>query len=250
MINIIVCEDTLLCRKAVLSYLDKIISKNYLSDKVQIRLETDSPKDVLDYTKNFGSNDDLFILDINLKGEQSGISLAQEIRNHLPDAFISFLSSHSEMILFTIEKNIKPIDFIVKGAMDLNAKLENLILKSLEHIALRNPNDDSIQKANTFQVKTKEKVYNIDFDDIMFFESLGSTHKIRIHTCFRPIEFYGSISKLEAELDDRFIKCHRAYLVNKTNIVYFDKNSLEVKTKSGESCYASVRNISKLLKDL
>lgn len=63
------------------------------------------------------------------------------------------------------------------------------------------------------------------------------------------VEFYAQMKDVEEMVDERFIRCHRSYLVNKDKIKFVDYNLREVHMIDNSICYASVRGM-KLLREL
>ena len=64
------------------------------------------------------------------------------------------------------------------------------------------------------------------FDDILFIESLKDYVKIQLVNEFHTVKF--SISALEKELDSRFVRIHRSYIVNRHKITAYTKNDIEI----------------------
>ena len=55
------------------------------------------------------------------------------------------------------------------------------------------------------------------------------------------IEFSGQLKDVQAQLDSRFYRCHRSYIVNKHNIKEIDFKQSIVYMTNGETCLLSVR---------
>ena len=47
-----------------------------------------------------------------------------------------------------------------------------------------------------------------------FFETSENNHKIILHAKKRVVEFTGHLKSVEVQLDYRFYRCHRSYIVN------------------------------------
>ncbi|EDN7895051.1 DNA-binding response regulator, partial [Listeria monocytogenes] len=106
-------------------------------------------------------------------------------------------------------------------------------------------NDQDMQKYFTFKVSDKKIIHEL-LDDILFFETAPTIHKVILHGKNRQVEFYGKLKNIEKMLDESFYRCHRSYIVNKKNIHELDTTKGVVKMSNGENCYAS----SKLIKSL
>jgi len=78
-----------------------------------------------------------------------------------------------------------------------------------------------------FVTKNRKKI-KINFDDILYIESLKDYIKIHLVNDSHTIKY--SISAFEKELDSRFIRIHRSYLANKDKITAYTKSDLEINT--------------------
>ena len=73
-------------------------------------------------------------------------------------------------------------------------------------------------------------VHVIDPENIRFFEK--SLRKIIVHTKDGDIEYYGRFKELEGKLDDRFMCCHRSYIINMDAIVVMYEGGLYIEGNS------------------
>ena len=97
------------------------------------------------------------------------------------------------------------------------------------------------KSTNFYSVKVGGKVQEISYDDILFFEAVSGTHKIVLHTTDKVIEHWGKMKDVEDTVGDSFYRCHRAYLVNRSNIESIDQDKREIVMKNGSVCPMSVR---------
>lgn len=67
--------------------------------------------------------------------------------------------------------------------------------------------------AEVFTPRTGDVVRHIPMSDILFFETASLPHHVLLHTSGSRVDFLGSLNELAAQLGDRFIRTHRAYLV-------------------------------------
>ena len=99
-----------------------------------------------------------------------------------------------------------------------------------------------IKKAHaSFSVKVNEKVFTIDYDDILFFETSSNVNKISLHCKNRQMEFLGKMKEVEKEVDGRFYRCHRSFLVNKDNMREIDFQNRVIYMANGDQCLLSFR---------
>ncbi len=74
--------------------------------------------------------------------------------------------------------------------------------------------------------------------DILFFETASAPHHVYLHTRSSRMDFLGSLNELEAQLGDRFIRTHRAYLVAADKIEAVDLKQNKLWT-GGHECLLS-----------
>ena len=84
-----------------------------------------------------------------------------------------------------------------------------------------------------------DTVRHIPMDEIVFFETSGRTHRIELHALADRFDFIGSMQELEQRLGERFLRVHRAYLVNVGQIGELDLKHREIRMKNGETCLFS-----------
>ena len=91
----------------------------------------------------------------------------------------------------------------------------------------------------------------VSYDDIYFFETSNQIHKIILHGKNKVLEFHGQLKDIEPDLDYRFYRCHRSYIVNTNMIDHVDFTEMVIYLKNGESCPIAVRmkrGLKKILK--
>lgn len=79
-------------------------------------------------------------------------------------------------------------------------------------------------KADSFLIKRRNNIIKVPFSDIRFIESNNS--KCTVHTS-SGIDYilYKHLNDIENELsDDRFLRCHRSYIVNLNCVASVDKD--------------------------
>ena len=67
-------------------------------------------------------------------------------------------------------------------------------------------------------VKKNHGFITFPIDDIVYMEK--DCRKIRLYTIEQELEFYGNFSEIEPYLDERFMCCHRSYVINMDFIVW------------------------------
>lgn len=240
MLKVFVCEDTSEQREKITKIIKDIIMIEDFD--MEVALSTSDPHEVI---KHISENDGtgLYFLDVDLKSNINGINLATEIRKYDPRGFIVFVTTHAEMSYLTFIYKVEAMDYIIKdNYANIKERVHQCILDANTKYSAK---ATDLQK--NFTMKVDDKVINVEFNKILFFETSNVIHKVIIHAVNRQIEFYAKMKDIEDKLDERFYRCHRSYLVNKDNIKEIDvKNRIAYMT-NGEECLISTRLIKGLM---
>ncbi|MDR3596033.1 LytTR family DNA-binding domain-containing protein [Clostridium sp.] len=241
MLSIIVCEDNESQRKSITKLIEDIIMIENLDMKIV--LSTESPEKTIDYLEN-NDMSGLYFLDVDLNSELNGIKLAETIREYDPRGFIVFVTTHAEMSYLTFIYKVEAMDYIIKDKPEtIKERIHECILNAHKKYSAK---ATGLQK--NFTIKAEDKIINIEYNKILFFETSNIIHKVILHAVDRQIEFYAKLKDVEAKLDERFYRCHRSFLVNKDNIKEIDKNNRVIYMINGQECLVAVRLLRGLLK--
>lgn len=216
--NIVICDDDNRYREN----LEKIIYGVLIEKQInsEIVISTANPTNIIDYVNN-SSVITLYLLDIYIDEQYSGIDLAKHIRQIDDTSPIIFITNYEDMLVTTYEFKLKLLDYIYKNNdVVAKKKIEECILLINEREKKGYSNCFSIRKANSTEL--------IPFENIYFFETIPGTHKIILHYKNGVIQFYDSITKLMSSLSTDFVRCHKSVIVNKTKIVGVDKRNKQL----------------------
>lgn len=239
MLRVYVCEDNEMQRKLVTEIIEKIILIENLDMKVE--KSSKDPYEILETVKKNPSTS-LYFLDVDLGTDINGIALAEKIRDYDPRGFVVFITTHAEMSYLTFIYQVEAMDYIIKDDRGgLKNRIHQCILKAEKRYS-----SQSKEESKLFSIKSEDKIINVEYKDILFFETSENIHKIRLHCINRQVEFYGKMKEVEDMLDERFVRCHRSFIVNKENIDQIDKTNRIIYMVNGEECYASVNGIKEL----
>jgi len=107
-----------------------------------------------------------------------------------------------------------------------NEKNKNTLLQILQSF------QEQEEKEQIFYITTRQKTQAVPYQKILYFESRDK--RVYVRTEFEEIGFHGTLSGLETELQENFIRCHKGYLVNKKKIQSVDW--VQHLLKIGENC--------------
>lgn len=159
---------------------------------------------------------DIYFLDINMP-EISGLSLAKIINNN---AHIFFTTAHREFALEGFDLNV--VDYLLKPI-----SFDRFLLAIQK---INQPNSLVINNGFMF-VRADRKMVKIDFDKILFVESLSDY--VKIITLKESIITRETISSLEEKLDSKnFLRIHRSYIVSLSKINSYTNEYVEIHNKA------------------
>ena len=104
----------------------------------------------------------------------------------------------------------------------------------------------SNEEERVFYITTRQKTQTVPYGKILYFEAREK--RVYVRTEFQEIGFHGTLSGLEKELQDAFIRCHKGYLVNRDKIRSVDWSQHLVQV--GEDCILPIsRNYQSRLRE-
>lgn len=234
MIDIYICEDSADQREIINRYVKSaILIQEY---DMKLKIATDDPEKIIEEIKK-SKNTGLYFLDIDLHSDKNGLTLAKEIREYDPRGFIVFVTSHSEMSFLTFQYKVEALDFILK---DEPKQLQHRICECIENVHTKYMKITK-GEGKTITITRGGRKITLEYDHIMFFETSVNEHKLIVHTENKSTEFFGKMRDIEEEVGDEFIRCHRAYLVNKKNIKEINYTEKQIIMKNGMECPISNR---------
>ena len=234
MLNIFVCEDNEVQRRTIV----QIIQNTVLIEELDMQLVLDAgdPYILLERVKT-SQNTGIYFLDIDLGSNMNGLKLAQQIRLYDPRGFIIFVTAHCELSYMTFQYRVEAMDFVLKdNPAEAKVKLRECLLNAMERHTLQT---NKTHKVYTLEVGGRK--INVNYEDILFFETSSNIHKVILHAKDRQIEFPSTLKELTGVLDSNFVRCHRAFLVNKNNIKEVDTKNRIIHFANGETCLMSTR---------
>lgn len=243
MIPIYLCEDD----SNQLNIWHKLINNAIIISEwdMEIKSATTTPARLLEQMNKCKPENAVYFLDIDLKSNINGIELAAEIRNYDPRAFIIFITTHDEMAMHTLKHKVEPLGFIMKDSADFKQQIVDCLSSVYNKYLIPNHSVNDI-----LSIQTERKLLIIPFDDIYYIEPSPQSHKVRLHKAHEILDFTSSLTEIMKKLDDRFMQCHKAYIVNCNHIRRIDKKNYIVTFDNGAHCPCSVRLCNPLCRKL
>lgn len=168
------------------------------------------------------NNVDIILLDINLKGKIDGIETAKQIQN-FSAAPIIYLTANADEATFNRAKSTRPAAFISKPfkQLDLQRAIELAICRMAETETAM-PRLESSDKqhfilSDRIFVRYKDRMIKIMVADILYIEA--DRNYSRIFASGKEYLLSVTLKAIEDKLSGGlFIRVHRSYLVNITQI--------------------------------
>lgn len=240
MLGVFICEDNEVQRNQIESFIRKYLLIEELD--MEIRVSTGDPKRIIDYLERHPDSRGIYFLDVDLKCEMNGIELGAKIREKDIHGKIIFITTHDELLSLTFKYKVEAMDYILKEGeiTDVRERIQESLDQAQRHFL------KEAQKADDFiQLKIGSQIRILDLQQVMFFETASTPHKLILHLANSTLEFYGKINDI-AELSPLLVRIHKSYVINYKNIQLIDKKKREVTMTNGEKCFLSIRLIKQL----
>jgi len=164
---------------------------------------------------------DLLFLDI----EMPVLTGTEFFKNLIQKPNVIFTTAYRDYALDGFELNavdylLKPITFgrFFKGIekfLESKSTTTKVILK-----------DNDVVNKNFIYIRNDRKQVKIKFEDILYIESLKDY--VKIHLFEKNYVTKYSISEFQKQLDIRFIRVHRSYIINQNKISAYTKHDIEI----------------------
>jgi len=223
MLSIFICEDQPEELESTTTFIENYISMENLG--MEVVCAATSPHEILDYISE-SKVAGLYFLDVDLQCEMDGIQLAEAIRKYDPRGFIVFITADAKSLTLTFKYRVEAMDYIVKGDAYIKERISKCINDAnAKYISKSTPLQDTFVyklSGNTNKL-SKGSVVSVDRSKILFLEvNQARPHSLIIYSENSKHEFRGKLSHAQKELDERFFRCHRAFIVNTTKITAID----------------------------
>ena len=172
-----------------------------------------------------GEDIELALVDIQLKGEKSGIDVAEKLKNEFKLPFI-FTTAYADKETIHKAAEHSPYGYIVKPytMKEINAGIEIAIQNHKNIKDIRDEEGGVFNKKSLF-IKANSRLIRIDIKDILYVEAKGD------YTVFKTEDkgyvVNSTFKNVEEKLDpEQFVRVHRSYIVNVDKVVDIEENNL------------------------
>ena len=213
MVHIVICENNKNYRVRTYDIIESFMMKTNINYTIRtFEYYTDRLKKIIEHPED---GHYIFILDINLENDDSGIDIANDIRKNDYDSVIILETGYKELISEAQRLRLQILDYVCKN-INYDKNIKELLELSLEIFDLK--------KSIKFQI---EKIdYNLKYKDVLYIETDSIERKCLIKTTNKKYESKKPLYFFEKQLNKDFYKIGRGCIVNMKNIKKcdFDNN--------------------------
>ena len=180
-------------------------------------------------------NPDAVLMDINIKGDLSGIQTAEIIKKEFGVPVI-FLTAYSDDLTLTKAVIAEPFGYIIKPfkEIDLHTNIELAVYKNQkEQEVIRERNflysvlEQKEVLTDFFFVKTNSKLIKLRTQDVFYVEALKDY--VVIHTAEARYTIHSTMKDIEMKLGNLdFIRVHRSFIVRMDKIASIEYPNLSL----------------------
>lgn len=229
MLNFIILDDDESHNLYTKERLKLIFERNSINAKIS--LVASNPQSVMEYAGTAHYGNSVYLLDVDVNSNISGLDIAMHIRETDMRSYIVFMSAYPEYVMASLKTKV--FDYLVKPVP----------VEDLERCILAIDKDNRIINPEPFQplaIRSGFIIYNIKPEEIIFLEKYG--HLLVIHTVNGRIESQDTLENMANKLDgNRFYRCHKSFIINLSYISNIDYSNNIIRMKNDETCLLSKR---------
>jgi len=215
-LNIFIVEDE--------SIVAKDIQNNLIKLGYNVLGIANNGNDAIEQIKSL--NPDVVLMDIMIKGDLTGIEVAEQLRKFVNMPVI-FLTAYADESTLSRAKVTEPYGYILKPfkEIDLHSTIEMAVYKHQKDAALQKERDflyslvenkDGTQNDILF-VKANSKLVKVYLKDIYYVEALKDY--VIINTQYARYTVHSTMKDIEKKLGTvDFVRVHRSYIVRTDKI--------------------------------
>lgn len=204
MINIVICDDDIAYREIITHKIKKC-----MTDKFEMECNIICSKDIIEL-KGYIEADkiDILFLDIMLNDQNAMDWSIENLNSNYTQ--IIFMTAYPQCAYNLSEANC--CYYIIKAKMNDDV-LVKAIKRALQNTAKKDPNLTIVKSGN--------KSYIINYQDILFIESFNNNIMVHIKNQ-NNITIYSSLKAYADNLPPNFLRCHKSYMVNMNHICSYE----------------------------
>ncbi len=210
--RIAICDD----EQKQIEYLTSLVSSWGNKTSVTCTIDTFQSAEsfLFDYAED--KNRDILLLDIEMGG-MNGVDLAKTIRQTNDTVQIIFITGFPDFIAEGYE--VSALHYLMKPV--LPEKLHTVLDKAAANLA---------KSEKRLSITYDRQTDFVPLSQVMYIEA--QKQYILIHTISETYRMKGSLSDMEKQLDEYFIKCQRSFVVNLRYVTRIKNDCVLLKNNS------------------
>ena len=172
---------------------------------------------------------DLVLLDIQLKGDKTGLDVAETINEKFEVPYI-FTTAFADEKTIQLATELGPYGYIVKpyGIKDINPAIE-IAFNNFQN-AMKIKSEEGEFLSNHLYIKANSKLIRLNDDDILYIEAKGDYALFK--TSEKGYVVHSTIKNVSEKMNpQKFLKVHRSYVVNLDKIKDIEDSSILIEDK-------------------
>jgi two-component system, LytTR family, response regulator len=153
---------------------------------------------------------DLMLVDVQMPG-MSGLELAAALPEGYSPAIV-FVTAHDEFALRAFD--VQALDYVLKPIDD--QRFAEAIRRARMQHELGDRSKSHPERPSKLTIRDGESMIFLPIDDIDWIEA--ADYYVEIHAGNRSYLMRETMQRLQAQLDDRFVRIHRSRLVNRDRV--------------------------------
>jgi len=207
-LRIAICDD----EKYLREYMTALVSRWARESGIKIKTDIYNSAEQFKMMRESGSPHDILLLDIQMGG-QDGVALARELRKdgENKDLIIVFITGTPDFIhdgydVSALHYLLKPVD---------EEKLFDVLTRAYAQIK---------KVEHNLLLPVDGEVVRVNVNDILYVESFAHYLEIAVATNILTVKM--PAYKLEEQLGEGFVRCHRSYMVNMRHVAKLTKTDV------------------------
>ena len=218
MIHFVLCDDNPRHNQTLHTHLEDILPN--LPVEADIALVTTSPGKVIRYAQA-PHEQTVFLLDLVLEQEQSGLDVCRAIREADDQALVIYVSAYAEYAMDCLETHA--YDFVLKPYTA--ERLENALQDAVRAMIAHN---DIVP----LQVTSGSVTRVLDQKEIYYLQT--QREYVTAYTSRGPMTWHESMTRLMDRLNPEwFVRIHKSYTMNRLHLKSVDAATQQVSLEDG-----------------
>lgn len=168
--------------------------------------------------------------DIHDEAGRMAMRLAQSVMQRNRDHYIVYVAKDRAAMERISPFCVRPAGLVTIGALEKGGEvLFGSIMRDYHGLYAAQAKPET----GWLHLKSQGTVNRVHLDDVCLIQALNK--KVEVRTPSQVVTVYDSLENMAEQLDQRFVRCHRSYFINKEKIQYVDFRNFCIRLMDGSS---------------